>query len=119
MFLVLVRRSRRLKSSNISYKFEEFDDLINSAIADEQVPMTEEELAAERAAEEERQRREALGLPPLSKYPGAASPQQVLSPLSKYCLPSVSTQGLPPLSKCCLPSVPRGCLPSVSTASPQ
>ena len=60
-------RSRRVRTSNISYKFEEFDDLINSAIADEQVPMTEEEIAAEKAAEEERQRREAMGLPPVSK----------------------------------------------------
>ena len=52
----------------MSYKFEEFDDLIDSAIADEQVPMTEEELAAERAEQEERARREELGLPPLSEY---------------------------------------------------
>ena len=29
--------------------------------------MTEEEIAAEKAAEEERQRREAMGLPPVSK----------------------------------------------------
>ncbi len=63
-----------MRQTNVSYKFEEFDTLIDSAIADEQVPMTEEEIAAERAAEEERLRREALGLPPISECRQGARP---------------------------------------------